>query len=181
MGPRASKLKAAPVVFLDIDGVLNSCESRATGDHDLAPPLVAHLEYLVTATAAEIVLSSTWRLEPLLEQQVRETLAWRGMELRGKTPDMESTGLGDRVDEIFAWLAEHRGGAAAGAAHCFVAIDDLALSAMNPKLAEQHFVRTSDSVGLTREGAEEAVRKLRRQQGPHQAVRLSDNKLKARE
>ena len=36
------------------------------------------------------------------------------------------------------------------------------LLAMNPKLREEHFVRTNDGTGLTRENAEQVIQKLRR-------------------
>ena len=55
------------------------------------------------------------------------------------------------------------GAAPRRAAPPYIAIDDLALQAMNPKLADVHFVRTNDKDGLTRAKAEEAVRKLREQ------------------
>ena len=159
MGTVFGKEKALPrpIIFLDIDGVLNSERTRAEGDHDIAPPLLSNLAHVVVQTNAEIVLSSTWRLVAPLQQQVRETLLTHGIgPLRGATPDIEGKCLGDRVDEIMAWRAEHDSSGAAP----YIAIDDLPLCAMNKALDEQHFVGTSDTVGLTREKAAEAVRKL---------------------
>ena len=72
-----------PIVFLDIDGVLNSTASRAEGDHNIAPPLLANLQHIVATTGAEIVLSSTWRLVAPLQQQVRETLWTQGISSAG--------------------------------------------------------------------------------------------------
>uniref|UniRef100_A0A7S4B6R3 Uncharacterized protein n=1 Tax=Chrysotila carterae TaxID=13221 RepID=A0A7S4B6R3_CHRCT len=51
------------VVFLDVDGVLNSRATRENGDHDPHPALVAELARLVNECHAHVVLSSTWRLE----------------------------------------------------------------------------------------------------------------------
>jgi len=47
------------LIFLDIDGVLNSWEERRN-DHFL-PDCVARLNQIVFATGAEVVLSSSWR------------------------------------------------------------------------------------------------------------------------
>lgn len=60
------------IIFLDIDGVLNSEEwmrSRSSSDTDgrypfyeFCPVLVSNLNYITNSTDAKIVVSSTWRL-----------------------------------------------------------------------------------------------------------------------
>ncbi len=58
------------VIFLDIDGVLNHCNTRdsrtPTADEKLpiplAPECVARLNRLVVETGAKVVISSSWRL-----------------------------------------------------------------------------------------------------------------------
>ena len=66
---------------------------------------------------------------------------------------------GDRVDEILSWLETH----CKDGNRPWVALDDLDLLLMNPKLRPPHFVRTRDSIGLTRENADEAIRLLQAQ------------------
>jgi len=74
------------VIFLDIDGVLNSeAYFIARGknfsllpkfSYDLDPIAVERLNKIMDSTNAEIVLSSTWRLSPL--QQVVDALKYKG-------------------------------------------------------------------------------------------------------
>jgi len=146
------------LLFLDVDGVLNSQVTRTIGDDGTwsdapAPELLGRVRLIVDRTGAEVVLSSTWRLEEAKRREVEEALEAQGVRIVGATPD--HTVFGDRVDEIMAWLQASR------ALACpWVAIDDMDLVAMNEQLEERHFVRTDDAVGLTSEKAAEAVEKL---------------------
>lgn len=104
------------VVFLDIDGVLNSRAYNARRDlrtqgniDETRLPLVKRI---VDATGAKIVLSSTWRrhwCERYEEcngagKYIVDTFAKYGLKIFDKTPDL---GLGAfRVDEIKRWLAD---------------------------------------------------------------------------
>ena len=56
------------------------------------------------------------------------------------------------VDEIHTWLRENR-----ATELPWVAIDDLDLLAMNPRMQRKHFVRTRDGTGLTRQLVEDAL------------------------
>lgn len=158
-----SRLGQNSVVFLDIDGVMNSRETRnaESGDCDIhgmpADAMLDRLARIVQATGAAIVLSSTWRIAEHTRKAAEVSLATRNLSIVGCTPDLEAPCQGDRVDEIIAWLR--------GATHVdsWVAIDDMDLLAMNSRLDDAHFVRTSDLVGLTDEKAEEATRKLQKQ------------------
>lgn len=47
-----------PLIFLDIDGVLNSDHS----DYELYQPYIKNLKTLVDATDAQIILSSSWQM-----------------------------------------------------------------------------------------------------------------------
>jgi hypothetical protein len=157
----------ATLLFLDIDGVLNSQQTREGGDHMPAEALLDTLARVVHAASACIVLSSTWRLEEHTNRAVQLALACHQLRLIGSTPDLAI--YGDRVDEILSWIRthpEHR-------VRAWVALDDMDLTAMNPKLDAAHFVRTDDTVGLTDQKADEAIRKLAAQcqwvlpQAPH--------------
>ena len=54
------------IIFLDIDGVLNSVEYRkriqCTGRVEMDPQLLSLLADLVNKTGAKLVISSTWRI-----------------------------------------------------------------------------------------------------------------------
>jgi len=164
------------VIFLDIDGVLNSVASReAVGTPQQRPTLclsndvagvddqmLGYLQTIVQKTNAVVVLSSTWRLEPEKMEELADVLATRGIDLIGTTPDLSPSCGGDRVDEIREWLKEASCSDEIWVAE-WIAIDDLNLTGMNKKMKPEYFVRTSDAVGLTAELAEEAIKKLSNQ------------------
>ena len=146
------------VMFLDVDGVLNSFQSRIPDQRpgwDHPPPeILDRLEALVKAAQAVVVLSSTWRLEAVKLAEITKILNSRQIVVHGTTSDF-SDGRGDRVDEILAWLQECPDKNVA-----WIAIDDINLMAMNDRLGENHFVRTCDTEGLTQENCDEALHKL---------------------
>lgn len=183
------------LLFLDVDGVLNSGESRAPGrdagpDWDAPQPaMLASLAWVVKRTAAEIVVSSTWRLQDEQYERLRQALAAHGLRVVGATDDLSTTMRHDRPDEIVQWVVAANGmangtaggdddgeGPAAGGAKqrgrrpargerqaepAWVAIDDMDLTTMNPtRMPSTHFVRTDDRVGLLPAKAVEAADKL---------------------
>lgn len=115
-----AKAVSEPVIFLDVDGVLNHRRvfSAGAGPCVLCPQAIERFRRLVSETGARVVLSSTWRLgnfpnehvfalrrAGVLERQHRD---WRTKDLRGKV----STGgieLPDhkRGNEIAEWLSRH--------------------------------------------------------------------------
>ena len=165
------------ILFLDVDGVLNSRRTRETGDHLPADEPVENLRRIVDATQrCTIVLSSTWRLDAQQREALAAVLAMSGLSFSSVTPDLEAAHTGDRVDEILQWLREHPG--PTGVTRAWIALDDLDLLMMNPKLPSTHFVRTSDSIGLTRENADLAIRLLQEQRAAFSAC-FSDTKAVA--
>ena len=84
------------VVFLDIDGVLNHCETRSgvpsAGEPlpiPIAPECMARLNRLIAETEAKIVISSSWRLFARW-QDLGPALVRHGLvaEVIGETPDL---------------------------------------------------------------------------------------------
>ena len=161
-------LRSPPIIFLDIDGVLNSQASRRAGGDALeqgelptfesqlpTADMLALLAEIARSSPLRIVLSSTWRCKPDTRAAVVESLRTVGLELSGDTPELEALCRGDRVDEILACLSVER--------PPWVVLDDMDLLAMNTKLADANFVRTDDAVGLTRAKADEAIAKLHAQ------------------
>lgn len=141
------------VIFLDIDGVLNSVdflpEELALGwdgwKANIDPARVAKLNDLVMASDATVVLSSTWRFHfpaATMTRMLRECGA--SFDLHSVTP----THTKGRVDGIYAWIHLH------GEPKAWVCIDD------DPNCMEcgDHWVRTVD--GLEDEHVAEALAKL---------------------
>jgi hypothetical protein len=90
------------VIFLDIDGVL-TC--KATPNPRKFPyvvdkKLLARLKGLLRRTGAKVVLTSTWRLDPIGRLAARH---W-GIPFIGTTPDLPD---GSRSQEVRAWLKKH--------------------------------------------------------------------------
>jgi hypothetical protein len=90
------------VIFLDIDGVLN-CDKTPNPrkfPYIVDKKLLARLEKLVDRTGAKVVLSSTWRCDPV---GVFAAKHW-GIPFIDVCPDRPRS---PRCREITAWLADH--------------------------------------------------------------------------
>ncbi len=148
-----------PVLFLDIDGVLNSTEWQKSyvpsplfhnlpnelkhAEEALDPIAMGLLNDVVEATNCLVVLSSTWRKQYPLHIVTR-LLRYRGFQHRlfGATPDLSYTRAGPRRmrgDEIDWWLKE------LGEPCRFAIVDDD--SDMEPHM--DRLVQTSCEAGLT--------------------------------
>lgn len=154
------------VIFLDIDGVLNSeafwekeaqyikkqkaLDSGRTRDEasalaNIDPHAVERIMKIVKETSAEIVVSSTWRFDDSIYYKLR----FMGIPLiYGITP---GTVKRYRGEEIKMWLDEHP------EATNYVIIDD-----DNDMLDEQdsHLVQTSWLTGITDYDVEKAIKIL---------------------
>jgi hypothetical protein len=90
------------IVFLDIDGVLNT--PQTPNPHQLPyvvdKTLVRRLKRLLARTKAKAVLTSTWRYDPAGLFSARRY----GIPFIGCTPDLPGR---PRHDEIRAWLKKH--------------------------------------------------------------------------
>lgn len=138
------------VVFLDFDGVLNSHrymqrigafgEPTPTEEEVLDPEAVAHLNRLVLAVDADVVISSSWRYGRTTEH-LTSMLEARGFQGRvvDKLPDWSKDELRglyvaeERGDEIREWLAKHPEVTA------FVVLDD----GTDMTAVAEHHVQTS--------------------------------------
>ncbi len=130
-----------PVLFLDVDGVLNRVGFRPTANAGLSswiePELAARLNRLVAASGAVVVMASSWREGRSLDVLRRELVAASvDVPLIDTTPVLP--GL-PRWAEIQAWLDTQQPPVAR-----FVIVDDE--RDMGP-LRDQH-VRISSLVGL---------------------------------
>lgn len=160
------------VIFLDIDGVLNSNfwnenHQREISDGTLIDEeMIGILATLVKKTDSLIILHSGWRiwfdtnLKPLREEAQRlvDMFNKEGIQIDGVTPDLTTEEIRRtkkfslvKAEEILMWVKMHEdiGG--------WVVIDDLDL---HNELIEVHQVKTDASVGLTIEDVERAEKIL---------------------
>jgi hypothetical protein len=105
------------IIFLDIDGVLNSSQYRSQLGMGYFSEIIDRrkmplLKHIVEETGAEVVLSSTWRKfwnpgekqsDPA-GQYISDLFREHGLWIYSKTPVLENAG---RSEEIQAWLDQH--------------------------------------------------------------------------
>lgn len=103
----------AKIIFLDIDGVLNSRtyfnsrkQIRDIADN-LDPVAIGYLNQLIKDTGAYVVISSTWRMHHSKEELI-ELLSSRGFKgvIIGCTPVLSSPHT-VRGNEIHSWMREN--------------------------------------------------------------------------
>jgi len=178
MGNLSTSSISAPLVFLDVDGVLNSAATRNFGhfqdDAKFDSPFEEMVEILchqiVLPTKAKVILSSTWRLKEHKFAEVRAALAKHGVLISGATPNRERLHVDNqRTDEIGEFIERYERDTNSTVQN-WIAIDDLPLDLFAQEgrpqspgncLTTDHFVKTSDAVGLTEVLAREAIRKLK--------------------
>jgi hypothetical protein len=166
--------KMKKIVFLDIDGVLNTRDwhSRMTKDTPrdefgwvFDPVAVENLAHIINETGANIVVSSSWKY--LGMTKLKEM--WDIRNLPGDLLDITPNTISDEIllnanldeielgvcrgNEIKEWLSKHK-----GEVSNYVIIDDF-----DDLLPEQmcHAVITNTLIGITESDAEKAIKILR--------------------
>jgi len=148
------------VLFLDIDGVLNSLQYvrrvKQAGTWGIDPNTIPHLQRIVDETDCVLVLSSTWRLLHRMPY-MRQLLQRKGMRypvpLIDKTPSLQSQSEGGiwmqkvRGDEVAAWLET-----AQNPVESYVCLDD-----DGDFLPHQPLVQTNVETGLTADLASRCI------------------------
>lgn len=137
-------MRARPVVFLDIDGVLLTTKNRSTP----AQPSVRALNYLTDNTGAIIVVSSSWRKGGL--DYVRSRLGPWGVDgdIMSCTADDDKP----RGEQVNDWLIRHR-----AQKRAFVILDD---ELYDFGKLHRHVIPTEMQIGLTAIAARIAARQL---------------------
>ena len=167
------------VIFLDIDGVLNS--SRTLYESiSLEDDLILNLKEIVNKTKAKIILSSSWRLSTEAVATLIDKLDKFGLAISGMTYDgvdldwLEKYEFDvtkkyldtkfdydenrqikithDRGAEIFKWLHDHD--------DCAYVILDDDIEDIKPYFNESVIVKTSYKTGLTKEDVKKAIQTL---------------------
>ena len=156
---KESKINKGKVLFLDIDGVLNTdrqhwhCQMNGVTPvdefgYEFDPKAVNNLTTIFEETGAEIVISSSWKFLGLQTLQKM----WKDRNLPGTildiTPDGDNKGW-----EIDEWLLKHK-----GQVNGYAIIDDE--NDMQPE-QQGHFVQTNSQFGITLKDAERVITILR--------------------
>jgi hypothetical protein len=155
------------VIFLDIDGVINSkafLENNRPFKIDRENVLL--LKELIEKTGAVLVLSSGWKsyfdknMNPVSEEAVylENTLNDYGIKLYDKTPDFSTLKIRlnkefskVKAREIKAWLKCRTD------IENYIIIDDLLL---NDEKIDNRLLRTDNTVGITKSDIEMAIHML---------------------
>lgn len=160
------------IIFLDMDGVMNSLrwhdefkEKHGRGPaairplESIDPAAVKRLNWIISATGAKLVISSSWR-HGYKQVEFREILQSAGV--RGEMIDFTPTRLNvsERGGEIDAWLSKRDD------VERFVILDDD--SDMEPHM--EHLLKTSWKEGLLDWHAQVAIKVLRDGTSVSQAV-----------
>jgi len=157
-------------IFLDIDGVLNVyCEGRDEYGCTFHSHLVDNLRYIIENTGAKIIITSSWRVDGLIEMQ----RMWKYRDLPGEVIDItpneidvvergtcEFYDLVDRGHEIQQYIDDNN-----IKYYCIIDDDNDVLDTQR-----DNFVRTSNNqdhpdcvdigYGLTKKCAEKAIQIL---------------------
>ena len=151
------------IVFLDVDGVLNSEKSHSLQDNnqhwtwnEVAEMHLVLLKEIIEETGAKIVLSSSWRLyHPFhtghktitdgLMKVLVDKLNNFGLSILDVTPEIPNV---IRGVEVATWLDEHLD------IENYVILDDDADFLEEQK---EHFIHTTFKNGLTEELAKKAI------------------------
>ena len=129
------------IIFLDIDGVLNNTRTKNPRKfpYIVDPELLERFKQLLAATAAQVVLSSTWRYDPVGLLAAKH----HGIPFVDVTPDLPGR---PRCDEIGQWIYVHPG------VERFLVIDD-----EDDDLDALPLFQPSDKIGLDEEIANGAA------------------------
>lgn len=153
------------IIFLDVDGVLNSMTYIEQKEKEIEANLgyidestIKHLARIVEETGAKIVLSSSWRsmfdqnMHPAFDAaaELIRLLEKYNLALISKTEHIGSR----RGDEVREWLNRHPN------VSNFVILDDAPFPDWNE--LTKNWVKTSFTTGLTDEDATKAIAILER-------------------
>ena len=144
-----------PVLFLDIDGVLNTISTmiKHRSNAVFTPEAIESLEWIVSATDCSVVISSSWRKDQM--KKLADALDFNGLgvvssRIIGMTPLIDSVNAPSREDEVDCWIHQNdfRGR--------FAILDDEPFTGM----LKPWQVLTLQETGLTRQLAKKAIRLL---------------------
>lgn len=136
------------IIFLDIDGVLNSVRydrQRTVNQGNIDETRLQLIKELVDETKALIVLSSSWRKHwekditkcDAIGREINEVFAKYQLVIYGKTESLPSN---DRAQEIRVWLGRQ------GDIEEYVIFDDIAFGWGDD--LQDHLIKTNPRIGF---------------------------------
>lgn len=146
------------VLFLDIDGVLNSRKFFTSKEwlvnsmnptSQIDPKAVEILNRIVFKTECVVVVSSTWRLYHSYDKiaKMLEAKGYNHSNIIGQTPDLAQYDK-NRADEISMWLA------------CNKQVDAYAILDDEQVFVGPRMVRTDSNIGLVESDVDNVVNAL---------------------
>lgn len=151
------------IIFLDIDGVLNSVRydrQRTIDQGNIDETRLQLIKKLVDATEARIVLTSSWRKHwekdiskrDAIGRDINEVFAKYHLTIYDKTECLPNN---DRAEEIRKWLKLQ------GNIEAFVIFDDIAFGWGND--LQEHLIKTNPRIGfgLEEKHIQEAIELLK--------------------
>ena len=164
------------IIFLDIDGVLNSNQYWESlykkgqkqypvrMEFELDPKCLRNLKKIVDETQAKIVVTSTWKRLPERMKKFKRYIPMFGLSVYDETP-CHPEGADNRGAEIRQYLQEHQ-----GEVDKFILIDDDVFPDFN-ELTE-YLVKTNFyKNGLCENHVQEAIERLGRVKKEHEMER----------
>ena len=149
------------IIFLDFDGIMETVfqlplEDAMKVQYDKYGPMfdeecINNLRLIISATNAEIVVASSWKLNLSLKDLQG---MWQSRRLPGTVIDSTPNINFMNDTEIDSWLYQHE-----GEVDNYVILDDMSADNFSQPL-QSHFFHVNPSVGLNREIAEEVIRFL---------------------
>ncbi len=160
------------IIFLDIDGVLNSNFWNGEHQREISDGTLIDLEkvkllrQIIDKTDAKIVLHSGWRFwfdsdaKPIRKEALRLVgmLEQEKLGIYDVTPDFSTEEIKRtrkfslvKASEILAWVEAHP------EVSSWIVLDDLDL---HSEEIEKHQIKTNQETGLTQENVEQAIRLL---------------------
>jgi len=136
------------IIFLDVDGVLNSIRSRKIfGSDYIDESCLTILSSIVNKTNALLVLSSSWRLNIEDRRKISIALSKQNLKIWDFTPviKIDENSCVDRSEEIILWLSKN-------------SVDKFAIIDDDPRASiDGSFFKTNEYFGLTNETADRVV------------------------
>lgn len=160
------------VLFLDIDGVLNSNSRNEMHQMEISDKVLIDekkvnlLLQIINSTNAKMVLHSGWKywfdnhMKPLKHEAVELITIFNkyGLKIYDKTPDLATDDIKRskkfslvKASEILSWLEEHKD------VTSYVVLDDLDL---HNDIISHNQVKTDSKMGLSEENVIQAIDKL---------------------
>lgn len=148
------------IIFLDFDGVMDTSflkisltkERQALSDEYgllFDEQCIENLRKIIAATNADIVVTSSWKLDMSLD---RLQEMWKHRKLPEKVVGVTPNLIGSRSEEITAWLEAHGGNDIR-----YVIIDDMSADYFDSPVAE-HLINVNPYVGLDSRAADVVIK-----------------------